>query len=212
MRNITATVSVNGPRNEMSKRSRRRRELTEDEHSRILKETPVIFQERGVVNYERAVFARLVGEHVIGSSTPLFFCMQPKLKDRCSKAWTSAYSLVFAWLEEHAKETRETIRMEFAKSPSDAKEDFESIADEFDTLLRIDIDDFAARVAAYSAAQSIGAGHPVEDFNADSNDSAPSGTDLTAIDELNCDDDDVRPEPEASAESLGSMSLSFDSK
>jgi hypothetical protein len=211
----------------MSQRHLRRRELTEDERNRIVEQLPGVFEERGVANHERSVFTRLVGEEVIGSSTPLFFCMQPKLKVRPSKAWARAYSLVFAWLEQNAKETREAISVEFTKSPKApekpaADAEFENVSDEFDRLRRVDIDDFRDRVEGYSASIIAGrhSNHSVEDFNAGLDESIPSGGDRPAVDELNTDDElsagdsgfeaDAQPDPlKGSLESSSEWHLSF---
>jgi hypothetical protein len=147
--------------------------------------------------------------------------MQPKLKVRSSKAWSRAYSLVFAWLDEHAKETRTAIRTEFNKSPPGTKqpaadEEFESLTDKFDALLRVDIEDFRDQVAAYSASASMipdrQSEGSIKDFNADSDDSIPSGTDRPAVDELNPEDSDAAADPFApSFEPSGSLHLSFES-
>jgi hypothetical protein len=216
-------VNVNGLPKEklMSQRHLRRRKLTEDERNRIVDQLPGVFEEHGVANHERSVFTRLVGEEVIGSSTPLFFCMQPKLKVRPSKAWARAYSLVFAWLEQNAKETREAISMEFTKSPKApekpaADAEFGNVSDEFDGLRRVGIDDFRDRVKGYSASIIPGrhSNHPFEDFNASRDESMPSGGDGPAVDEFNAGENgleaDSQPDPlKGSAEGLEEFHPSF---
>jgi hypothetical protein len=142
----------------MRRAKRGARNITAEEEQRLLREGPRVFQERGVVNHERGVFARLVGDEVVGRPHPLFWSMQPKIKVRQTPAWLRAYSIVFAFLrDQHADETQLAIDMEFAKSgqqPQVSKpQPDDGSDDDFDQLLQsvpIEDDSFARHVRSYT--------------------------------------------------------------
>jgi hypothetical protein len=148
----------------------RGRDLTAEERARLAAEGPRVFEAHGVINHERAVFARTVGENVIGSPQPLFSSMQPRIKHHNVEAWRHAYSFALAFLKSHnATETGQAIDMEFDKTgitgkPEILEDECPCTIDDFDQLLRgfpYSDDDFQARVSVFS--EMLRAASPVGD-------------------------------------------------
>jgi hypothetical protein len=146
----------------------RGREITAEERARLIAEGPQVFETHGVINHERAVFARTVGEHVAGSREPLFSSMQPRVKCRDAQAWRHAYSFALAFLKYHrADETAQAIDMEFERAgiadrPEVLEDECPGTPEEFDGLLHFipdSDDDFQARVSQSDApaAHAVGA-------------------------------------------------------
>jgi hypothetical protein len=92
-------------------------EITDEQRQKLLREGQKVVNDCGVVNSAHSVFTRLICEEVSGSRHPLFISLQPRVKVRESLAWLRAYAIVFAFLIEHrAKETQQTVDMEFRRS------------------------------------------------------------------------------------------------
>ena len=125
----------------MSGKKASKRELTAEEREKILKETPVIMEQNGVKNRERAVFVKMISQEVVGSTVPSFFSMQPHIKVRDTTAWNRAYAIVFSYLTENRLEqTAATIDCEFAQMKNgpqkpEEPEDFEGNEDDFNDLM-----------------------------------------------------------------------------
>jgi hypothetical protein len=137
----------------------RGRQITPEERERLLAQGPEVFETHGVINHERAVFARTIGEHVVGSDSPHFASMQPRVKVRDVQAWRDAYSFVLSFLKSYqAHQTAETVDMEFTRSgitskPEILEDECPGTPEEFDSLLHWlpdSDDDFQARVSHYS--------------------------------------------------------------
>lgn len=71
--------------------------------------------DKGGNTHFQAQFYSATAKEVVGSADPLFFTLQPVLREHDEEAWAQAYEFVYAFLKKHKMTiTRDTVKTEFA--------------------------------------------------------------------------------------------------
>jgi hypothetical protein len=127
---------------ERRKRRSKKRELTDEQRNRVLAAGRTTFDKYGVNNYERAHYARLIGQEVLASRNPAFLSLQPKIKAPNLPAWIRAYQIVHSFLNENAaQQTLQVMKPEARTSrgwklATGQTPGFEANTEDFDKLMR----------------------------------------------------------------------------
>jgi hypothetical protein len=76
--------------------------------------TAEVLKEKGGNFHFQAQFYRDTAQGVVGSKSPVFSRLQPKVKNRTEESWINAYEFIYDFLRDHRMRlTLETMKIEF---------------------------------------------------------------------------------------------------